>query len=158
MRIFRKISILAMAGMIAAACAGGAAPREAAFGDIRGKEWKLAGLRTAAGDRGFSRRALEEEGFGDAFSLKFEGERISGVGAPNRYFAPYELGDGQTLEIKSLAHTLMASFKEPAALNEAEYFAFLEKAGRWALAEGRLELSTESPGGEPATLVFLIGE
>ena len=158
MGVFLKISILMLAAMIASACAGGAASREAGFDDIRGKVWKLAGLRTAAGDRGFSRRALEEEGFGDAFSLQFDGERISGVGAPNRYFAPYELGHGRALEIKGLAHTLMASFKEPAALNEAEYFAFLEKAGRWALAEGRLELSTESPGGEPATLVFITGE
>jgi heat shock protein HslJ len=158
MRTFIKIFMLAAAGMIAAACIGGAVPRGAGFGDIRGKEWKLAGLRTAAGDRGFSRRALEEEGFGDAFSLKFEGEQIRGAGAPNRYFAPYKLGDGQTLEIKGMAHTLMASFKEPAALKEAEYFALLEKAGRWALVEDRLELSTETPGGEPATLIFITGE
>jgi heat shock protein HslJ len=156
MRTFINISILATAALIAAACAG--VPRGAGFDDIRGKEWKLAGLRTAAGDRGFSRRALEEEGFADAFSLKFDGERISGMGAPNRYFAPYELGEGQTLEIKHLAHTLMASFKEPAALKEAEYFALLEKAVRWALAEGRLELSTETSGGAPAKLVFITGE
>jgi heat shock protein HslJ len=147
------VAVTAIA-ITAGACTGGAAARGAEFGDIQGKEWKLAGIRTAAGDSAFNRGTLEKEGFGGAYTLRFDGERLSGMAAPNRYTGPYALGEGQTLEIKRIASTLMASLTEPSALKEAEYFAYLEKAGRWALVEGRLELHTESPGGESAVLVF----
>jgi heat shock protein HslJ len=145
---------ITVTAILAAACTGGAPARGTGFSDIQGKEWKLAGIRTAAGESAFNRGTLEKEGFGGAYTLRFDGERLSGVAAPNRYTGPYALGEGQTLEIKRIAGTLMASLTEPSALKEAEYLAYLEKAGRWALEEGRLELHTESPGGEPAVLVF----
>jgi heat shock protein HslJ len=149
-----RVSVLILAAAVmAAACSGGPAAKEAAFDDIRGRDWKLTALRTAAGESAFSREALEAAGFGNAYLLRFDEERVSGVAAPNRYTAPYALGEGQALDIQFIASTLMAG-SEPPGLKEAEYFAYLDKVRRWDLADGRLELHTETPGGQGAVMVF----
>ena len=60
---------------------------ETMFDAVLGKTWRLVAVQTVVGDTGFSRQALESDGRGYFFSLSFDKERFSGVGAPNRYFA-----------------------------------------------------------------------
>jgi heat shock protein HslJ len=76
------------------------------------------------------------------------------MGAPNRYFAPYELGEDRALSIKTVGGTLMASFKEPESLKEREYFAYLQNVTRWDLVQGQLQLHGTNAEGEETVLIF----
>jgi heat shock protein HslJ len=132
------------------------APAVPVFSDIIGKEWKLVEIMSSADTaaRRFSRGELAEIGMEQAYTLRFEEERLNGVGAPNRYSAPYESGAGQALSIKAVAGTLMASFREPESLKEREYFGYLENADKWDLAQGKLQLHTRNERGGEAVLIF----
>lgn len=134
-------------------CAG--APQ---FSDVSEREWFLIEIKTEDENITFDRNRLGDEGFGDIFTLNFDSERISGRGAPNRYTAPYELGSEEErgLSIKNIAGTLMAPIADPERLKEREYFAYLEKAYRWNLKNGRLELSTLRPDGRETIMVFML--
>jgi hypothetical protein len=123
------------------------------FDDVLGREWKLIGIRTGAGDAVLDRAALEADGLGDIFTLKFDAERVSGRGFPNRYFGPYER-DGGSLTVGNVAATLMMSFKELDVLKEREYFDYLGDVSGWDLVDGRLELYTSGPDGTAVVLIF----
>ncbi|MDR2052810.1 MAG: META domain-containing protein [Treponema sp.] len=127
-----------------------------AFDGITGKDWKLIAVRTPAGSAAsrFSRRELADAGMENAYTLRFDGERLSGMGAPNRYSAPYTQGAGQTLSVRAIAATLMASFSEPESLKEREFFDYLENAGKWDLVQGQLRLFSRNGQGEETVLVF----
>ena len=123
------------------------------FSDVLNKEWYLAEIR-AAPTITLDRGKLTDEGFGDIFTLRFDGERASGVGAPNRYTAPYTLDDQQGLRIKDAASTMMAAFREPEQLKEHEFFVYLHNTVRWSLADRKLELYSQGADGTAAILVF----
>jgi heat shock protein HslJ len=145
-----------MAGLVLSACAGGAAVKETAlnFDDVRGKEWILTELRTGSAVIRLDRQKLEAEDLGDVYTLRFDEDRLSGKGAPNRYFGPYELGDGGRLTLSRVASTEMMGIKEPEELKEYEYYDYLNRVNRWGMAQGRLELFSETPDGREAVLVF----
>jgi heat shock protein HslJ len=129
------------------------------FGEITGKEWKLVEVRSSADSAAprFNRRELAEAGMENAYTLRFDGERLSGLGAPNRYSAPYTRGAGQTLSIGAIAATLMASFMEPENLKEREYFGCLENVEKWDLIQGQLRLISRNGRGEETILIFETG-
>jgi heat shock protein HslJ len=144
--------ILAGAALFAAC---GSAPK---FTDVRDREWRLIEVQTEPEQVVFDRNRLVSEGFGDIFTLKFDGDQISGKGAPNRYFGPYELGNGKdrAITIKNVAATLMAPIREPEKLKEREFFIYLGNIYRWNINKGNLELSTKGENGEEAVMVFVI--
>jgi heat shock protein HslJ len=119
---------------------------------VKGKEWKLAQVLVGQQDIGFSREGLAAENFGDIFVLKFD-ERVTGVAAPNRFFAPDSV-TGQTLEISAVAGTLMAALREPEKLKEREFLSFLEKAHSWDVKDGDLWILTRNEAGNEAVLIF----
>jgi heat shock protein HslJ len=149
------------AALILAACAsesgaairsGETAPRS--FDEVRGKLWALEELVAESGSIVINRGKLEADGMGDAFTLEADAERISGTGAPNRYFAPYRVGEDQEISISPIAGTLMMGLAESDGLQEREYFNYLEQANQWLLAADRLELYSETPDGDPVILIF----
>ncbi|GHV86858.1 hypothetical protein AGMMS50255_1540 [Spirochaetia bacterium] len=145
------LSLCVAIGTLCAACVG--APQ---FTEVQGKEWKLKEIRTDPGETLFDRRELQSEGFGDnLFTLKFEGDRMAGMAAPNRYFGPYEAGQGYDLTIKNIAGTLMAPFREPEKLKEHEYFIYLQNTYRWNVSNGNLELFTKDEDGREAVMFFV---
>jgi heat shock protein HslJ len=145
----RKEFILILAGAVfLAAC--GSTPK---FEDIRDREWKLSELQTEPENITFDRSRLIEEGFGDIFTIRFA-DRVSGNGAPNRYFGPYETGKDFSLIIKNVAATLMAPIREPEKLRERDFFNYLENVYRWNISHGSLELFTRGEGGVEAVMVF----
>jgi heat shock protein HslJ len=170
--ISRKICILpfVIVAVLAVSCGSapdtpsGASGPAAGFGAITGKDWKLVEVRSsvnASADAGadaetsrFSRGELAEAGMENAYTLRFDGERLSGMGAPNRYSAPYTQGAGQTLSIGAIAGTLMASFQEPENLKEREYFDYLENVNKWDFVQGQLRLIARNGRGEETVLVF----
>jgi heat shock protein HslJ len=128
----------------------------AGFSAITGKDWKLVEVRSSvsAGVSRFSRGELAEAGMENAYTLRFNGERLSGMGAPNRYSAPYTQGAGQTLSIGAIAGTLMASFQEPKNLKEREYFGYLENVNKWDFVQDRLQLISRNGRSEETVLIF----
>jgi heat shock protein HslJ len=143
--------VLVLAGaVLLAACAG--VPK---FEDIRDREWKLAEVRTEAGNIILDRSQLIAEGFGDVFTIRFA-DQVSGRGAPNRYSGPYEAGKDLSLRIEKVAATLMAPIREPEKLKEREFFNYLQNVYRWNINQGNLELSARGEGGAEALLVFVL--
>jgi heat shock protein HslJ len=149
--------------LILAACVtgGGAAvrPGETAlqsFDEVRGKLWALDEIVFESGAISINRRKLEADGEGDSFTLEAGDERISGKGAPNRFFAPYTLGPDQEIVISPIAGTLMMGLVDPEGLQEREYFNYLEQANQWFLTGDVLHLYSETPEGDPAIMVFTL--
>jgi heat shock protein HslJ len=143
-----------MVVFMAAACADLPSARDAGFSGILGKDWELVEIRIETGAISLDRARMEADGLGDAFTLKFEEDRLSGMALPNRYFGPYTR-KGQAIEIKGLASTLMAAFKELEALKEHDYFGYLERTQSWEVSRNALELHSAAPDGQKAVLVFL---
>jgi heat shock protein HslJ len=142
------VVILVVTGIFAVSCAS------TNFNTVIGKDWRLVEVQTPAGPTEFSRDVLEAEDMGDYYTLRFDEERLSGIGAPNRYFAPYQLGEGKTISIQGIAGTLMASFKEPPGLGESDYYHNLGQVSRWELIDDTLNLYTVNSAGESLILVY----
>ena len=91
---------------------------------------------------------------GNAFTISFQDGRVSGMGAPNRYFGPFTTEPGNVLNIGDLASTLMAAIFEPEDLREQEFFAYLGRATHWDLGEETLEIYSSSQDGTVLILSF----
>jgi len=126
------------------------------FSDIMEKDWKLIEVRCSPENISFNRSKLAEEGFGDIFTLRFDKERINGVGALNRYFAPYTLANKQDITIKSIAQSQIAPIHEPEYLKEEEFFAYLQNVTRWNFTGANLEFFSMGQDGTEAVLVFTL--
>ena len=149
----RYVKITALLLIILAmsvACAG--TPK---FSSVVDKDWKLIEVRGDAESITFDRGKLAEEGFPDIFTLRFDKERVNGVGAPNRYFAPYTLADKLGISIKTIAQSQMAPLREPEYLKEQEFFAYLQNTTKWNIAKKNLELYSTGTDGAARVLVFV---
>jgi heat shock protein HslJ len=124
------------------------------FTDVRDKDWKLMEVRAGKDKIIFRRSMLSQQSIKDFYTLRFDAERVSGAGYPNRYFAPYDLAEKQAIDIKPIAATLMLAIMSPEQLKENEFFAYLEKADQWNLVKGNLELRSTNNEGKTVFLVF----
>ena len=156
--------VLILAVFILPAITFGAPAHDAGadFTAVEGKNWFLSELKSSGKTISIDRKRLEADGMGSAFSIGFQKEnaeyqgRVSGMGAPNRFFGPYTTGSNRSLSMGNLASTMMAAFKEPAELKEQEFFGFLSKVTRWDLREGKLELYCSDSSKKEIILVFTI--
>jgi heat shock protein HslJ len=124
------------------------------FSDVLDKDWKLIAVN-GSGNITFDRNKLVEEDFADIFTLRFDKERVDGVGAPNRFFAPYTLADKQGISISAVAQSQMVPLREPEYLKEQDFFAYLQNATKWNLVKGKtLELHSTDKDGAAVVLVF----
>jgi heat shock protein HslJ len=117
--------------------------------DIQGKEWVLEEIRTSSATVRIDRPENTE-----AFTIRFEADRVGGTGWPNHYFGPYTAGAGNSLSIGNMASTMMMAFFEIEGLNEREFFAYLANVKSWEIQNGKLELTASGQNGEAAVLVF----
>jgi heat shock protein HslJ len=117
--------------------------------DIQGKDWVLEEVRTNSVTVRINRPNNVE-----CFTIRFDEERLGGIGHPNRYFAPYTTGEGNSLSIGAAAATLMAPFFEIDGLKEHEYFSYLAKVKNWNIRDGKLELTSSGEKGETVILVY----
>ena len=123
--IMKKIPVL-MLLIVLAACAGGAATNgsaniastpetasiaavTASITDIQDRDWFLAELRRGSETIRIDRTRPGAE---DVYTIRFEAERLSGTGAPNRHFGPYTSGEGNALSIRMVASSMMAALFE----------------------------------------------
>ena len=126
------------------------------FTEVTGKAWKLVEVQVNGASIGFNRSTLTSEGFGDIFTLTFDAERISGAGAPNRYFAPYTLDKNQAISIKTIGGTLMAPIRQPEKLKEQDYFNYLQSAYKWDLVNLNFILLTKDAAGAEVKLIYAL--
>jgi heat shock protein HslJ len=124
------------------------------FTDVRDKDWKLMEVRAGKNNVIFQRSILTQEEFKDFFTLRFDAERVSGAGCPNRYFSPYTLGEKQAISIQPIASTLMLALFEPEQLKERDFFSYLEKANKWTIRKGNLKLYSTNNEGAVVYLIF----
>jgi len=149
--------ILSMQTACVSNASGAGGARVSDFSDVRDRNWKLTQIRSGKNII-FERSMLTQESLKDVFTLRFDAERISGAGCPNRYFAPYDLSEKQAINIKPIAGTLMLALFEPEQLKEREFFAYLEKADQWNIVKGNLELRSTNNDGKTVLLVFSSGD
>ncbi|QQO10022.1 META domain-containing protein [Breznakiella homolactica] len=159
MRSIGKILIsAAAAALVFASCASGpsAGKTTVNFSEIQGKEWKLVEVKDPAVPITLNRSKMESDSMGNMYTIEFLTDgKISGTGAPNRYFGPYELGDGQAIKFGNVASTLMANIVDPFGLREYQYFTYLGSVTRWNVnGKGQLELYTANSAGTETVLVF----
>ena len=128
------------------------------FTDVRDKDWKLMEVRAGKDKIIFQRSMLTQESLKDIYTLRFDAERVNGIGCPNRYFGPYDLAEKQAIDIKPLAATLMLALFEPEQLKEREFFTYLEKAYQWNLVKGNLELRSTNNEDAAVFLVFSLAD
>jgi heat shock protein HslJ len=153
-RIMRKLTgiyfcaALILPAIVFVSCAGSAKVK-----DAQGKEWVLMEIRSQGKTVTIDRKKLDANNMGGAFTINFEESRVSGMGAPNRYFGPYTV-DNNKLSIGELASTMMAAFFEPEELKEREFFDYLSKANRLKIKSGKLELYSVNSTGAETVLVF----
>jgi heat shock protein HslJ len=120
--------------------------------ELTGKSWQLTEVRINGVNTGFNRNDLSRTGL-EGFALTFGTETLSGLGAPNRYVAPYSQ-TGNQISISLISSTKMALFFEPDKLNEQEYFIYLQNAGSWDLVNNNLELTSKTADDKTVILVF----
>ena len=119
-------------------------------GDITSKEWTLLELRKGSATISIERLSQ----MGTSFTIKFDEDRVSGVGAPNRYFSSYTRGQGNALSIRMVGASLMAPLFELETLKEHEYFGYLSNVKSWNIRDGKLELYTSDENGAQVVLVY----
>ena len=151
MRIFTKLAMLLVLALV---ITGSCVSTPGDFSEARGKEWLLVEVKTQPQNITFNRKTLKSDGYGNIFSLTFDGERLSGVAAPNRYTAPYTLEDNHGIKVNIIAGTMMAALHEPEKLREHIYYTYLQNAYRWRISNNLLELSTKNADGVDAVLIF----
>ena len=128
------------------------------FSSVTGKEWRLIEVRIDTAFRReiiFDRNSLTKENARDVFTLRFDNANMGGTAAPNRYNAPYSLGeDRQSITISPLRSTQMAALWQPERLRENDYYAYMQNVNRWELANGRLILYSKNEEGHDVRLTY----
>jgi heat shock protein HslJ len=123
------------------------------FSEVPDKNWKLVEVYINGRNTGFSRGSLSGNN-ADIYTLRFDTDMISGTGAPNRYNAPYTVGENKTISIALVRSTLMAAIGELSSLREYDYFIYLQNAYKWNIANDRLEINSKLENGSEIRLVF----
>ena len=122
--------------------------------DLTDKDWKLIKVHVAGADTLFSRDSLPKIGGEDYFTLKVDGQTLSGKGAPNLYSGPYTQNSDKTISVKPLRSTLMAAIFEPDTLKEHDFYAYLQNAYEWKIVKNNLEINSKTKDGKDVRLVF----
>jgi heat shock protein HslJ len=124
--------------------------------ELTGKNWRLTEVHINDVNTGFNRSDLPRIGLTavGSFTLIFDAETISGVGAPNRYIAPYTR-TGIQISVSSMATTKLAPLSGLDKLKEQEYFIYLQNVAIWNLVNNTtLELSSKTADGKAVILIF----
>ncbi|MDL2229546.1 META domain-containing protein [Treponema sp. OttesenSCG-928-L16] len=158
MRNVVTLFVLACAfGGVFFSCAGNPEDRKSvSISDLEGRVWQLMEVRDPANPIKLDWTTISQDGMKDFYTLEFLNDgRIAGVGSPNRYFGPYEQGEGNAISFGNVASTLMANIFDPFNLKEHQYFAYLGGVKSWGSdKDGNLELYTQNPQGAVTILVY----
>jgi len=164
----KRIIIMFLMATLVLICAGAAGIRENAdtwetgtggnmsnASDLINKEWKLIEVYIGGIKTKFTRNGLPDQP-NTLFTINFDGKTVYGIGAPNRYSAPYKTENNQNISIMMMRSTLMASIFEPENLTEHDFYAYVKNSYSWRIINSQLELITKTEDGREARLVFAL--
>jgi len=146
-----------LAVFVLAAVLTGCSTTSGTFSDVTGKEWRLIEVRIESEFRRevlFDRKMLANQNARNVFNLKFDATSLAGEAAPNRYNAPYTLGEGNAITIMPMRSTQMAAVWQPERLREHDYFQYMQNVYRWELRDGRLTLFSKNAEDQEIRLLF----
>jgi len=134
-------------------------PPPTGWAAVAGKEWKLIEVRindTFERTILFDRKELSADNrTKDIFSITFAENSLGGTAAPNRYNAPYSLGDAQSINILPMRSTMMANTEFfPERLHEHNFFTYVSNVYKWDLRDGKLVLSSKNEEERDVILIF----
>jgi len=115
-------------------------------------DWYLTGVFINGTDTQF-RRGNQPHVNIELFTLTL-GDLANGLGAPNRFTAPYTTSDDGSINVGLIASTLMAALFEPVNLREHDYFTYIHNSYKWQVVNGSLELLSKAENGGDVRLVF----
>jgi hypothetical protein len=129
------------------------------FSGVMGKEWKLIEVQLEGHPFNrivlYDRNELKKHNVGGVYTMTFNGEVVSGTGAPNKYSAPYKLGDGDSLTIQEMRSTLMAPIVQPEKLQEQAFYTYMKNVEKWSVDNGKLILHSKAENGNVIKLIFI---
>jgi len=88
------------------------------------------------------------------YTIMFNSERFTGIGAYSRYFGPYSVKKDHSLFLRRVTSTRLGSKYETDTFNEREYFKYMENVYRWEIRGGKLELYSSDDDGAQVILVY----
>ncbi|GMO39404.1 MAG: hypothetical protein Ta2F_15810 [Termitinemataceae bacterium] len=112
---------------------------------IKNRTWLLSQIKVGEGDITLNRTQMASNNKGDYYILQFTSEGISGIAAPNRYFAPFATSEGNFFKLQPIVGTMMANNMNIGGLAENEYYWYLQRAVRWQLSGNSLQLFVQDP-------------
>jgi heat shock protein HslJ len=130
------------------------------FSSVTGKEWKLIEVQIDSTPFSrivlYDRNDLKKNNIGSIYTMNFNAEQVSGTGAPNKYSAPYTLGEGTDVKIEVIKSTLMAPIIQPEKLQEQVFYAYMQNVEQWSLDNGKLILHSKAENGNTVRLIFVL--
>ncbi|WP_461257184.1 META domain-containing protein [Treponema sp. R80B11-R83G3] len=131
-----------------------------AFSSVTGKDWKLIEVQLDGTPFNrivlYDRNDLKKNNVGGVYTMKFDAEMVSGTGAPNKYSAPYTLGDGNAIKIDVIKSTLMAPIVQPEKLQEQAFYNYMQNVEQWSLEDSKLVLQSKADNGNVVKLIFVL--
>jgi len=88
------------------------------------------------------------------YTIMFNSERFTGIGAYSRYFGPYTVNKNHSFSFKKITSTRLGPKYETNNFTEHEYFAYMERVYRWEMRDGKLELYSSKEDGTKVILVY----
>jgi len=151
--------ILLVIGVIMSCNTTPKATTVSSFSGVMGKDWKLIEVdldgtpfnRIAL----YNRNDLKKNNVGGIYTMNFNAEMVSGTGAPNKYSAPYTLGDGNAIKIGVMKSTLMAPIVQPEKLQEQAFYNYMQNVESWSVEDGKLILQSKADNGNVIKLIFI---
>jgi hypothetical protein len=155
-----KKQILLFLGVIVLVMSCNSTPKNvSSFSGVMGKEWKLIEVQVDGTPFNrivlYDRNDLKKNNVGGVYTLNFNTEKVNGTGAPNKYFAPYTLGDGNSLKIELIVSTLMAPIVQPEKLQEQTFYNYMQNVESWSVEDGKLVLKSKAENGNVVKLIFV---
>jgi len=155
-----KKQILLFLGVIVLVMSCNTTPKNvSSFSGVMGKEWKLIEVQLDGTPFNrivlYDRNDLKKNNVGGVYTMNFNAEMVSGTGAPNKYTAPYTLGDGNALKIDVIKSTLMAPIVQPEKLQEQAFYNYMQNVESWSSDNGKLVLQSKAENGNVVKLIFV---
>ena len=155
-----KKQILLFLGVIVLAMSCVTTPKNvSSFSGVMGKDWKLIEVQLDGTPFNrivlYDRNDLKKNNVGGVYTMNFNAEMVSGTGAPNKYTAPYTLGDGNALKIDVIKSTLMAPIVQPEKLQEQAFYNYMQNVESWSSDNGKLVLQSKAENGNVVKLIFV---
>ena len=124
------------------------------FSEVQGGRWNLAEVKNKSATINIDRANAPT----DIYTIKFESTHLTGTGAVNFFSASYAARENHTLSIVGIARIRDDTLYEMEEFTEYEYFRHLQRANRWYLRDGKLELHTYDANGAGVILIFFQGK